>query len=63
MDKADILEPYKTLLAISVLRSVREYYRDPEHRKEFEDWYLEEYGERYVWKTYGSIFNERGEIK
>lgn len=30
-------------------RSVREYFKDEENRKRFEGWYLEKYGEPYVW--------------
>lgn len=32
-------------------RSVREFFRDEQHRKEFEDWYLKKYGKPYVWQT------------
>ena len=31
-------------------RSVREYFRNEQHRKEFEDWYMKKYGRPYVWK-------------
>ena len=30
---------------------VRDYLRDPEHRREFEEWYLQQYGKPYQWKT------------
>ena len=31
-------------------RSVREFFRDEQHRKEFEEWYLKKYGKPYVWE-------------
>ena len=36
--------------ALLLAQEVREYFKDPEHRKEFEQWYLKKYGELYVWK-------------
>lgn len=27
-----------------------EFFRDEQHRKEFEDWYLKKYGKPYVWE-------------
>ena len=38
-------------LALLLAQEVREYFKDPEHRKEFERWYLEKYGKPYEWKT------------
>lgn len=32
-------------------RSVREFFRDEQHRKEFEEWYLKKYGKPYVWES------------
>lgn len=29
-------------------RSVREFFRDEQHRKEFEDWYMKKNGKPYV---------------
>lgn len=29
---------------------VREYFTDEGHRKEFEDWYLKQYGKPYQWE-------------
>lgn len=29
-------------------RSVREFFQDERHRKEFEEWYLKKYGKPYV---------------
>lgn len=31
-------------------RSVREFFQDEQHRKEFEEWYLKKYGKSYVWE-------------
>ena len=31
-------------------RSVREFFQDEQHRKEFEEWYLKKYGKPYVWE-------------
>ena len=31
-------------------RSVREYFKDENHRKEFELWYERRYGKPYEWK-------------
>lgn len=36
--------------ALLLAQGVREYFKDPEHRKEFERWYLKKYGKPYVWK-------------
>ena len=36
--------------ALLLAQEVREYFKDPEHRKEFERWYLKKYGKPYVWK-------------
>lgn len=37
-------------LALLLAQEVREYFKDPEHRKEFEQWYLKKYGLPYEWK-------------
>lgn len=31
-------------------RSVREFFQDEQHRKEFEEWHLKKYGKSYVWE-------------
>ena len=31
-------------------RSVREFFQDEQHRKEFEEWYLKKYDKSYVWE-------------
>ncbi|MFR3309390.1 MAG: hypothetical protein ACLTTQ_01975 [Christensenellales bacterium] len=33
-----------------LLKRIHAYYRDPEHRKEFEAWHLKKYGCPYEWK-------------
>lgn len=38
-------------LALLFAQKVREYFKDQEHRKEFERWYLKKYGKPYVWKS------------
>lgn len=34
-------------------RTVRLWMAEPEHRAEFESWYLKTYGKEYVWQTVG----------
>lgn len=36
-----------------LMRKVRQYYSNGEHRKEFEEWYLQKYGKPYEWKKNG----------
>ena len=36
-------------LGMTLARNVREYFRDANHRKEFEKWYYERYGKHYKW--------------
>ena len=36
--------------SLLLLQIVREYFFDPVHRAEFEDWYRKKTGEEYVWK-------------
>ena len=31
-------------------RSVRKFFREEQHRKEFEDWYMKKHGKPYVWE-------------
>ena len=38
-------------LAACLLREVKEYFQDLDHRKQFEEWYLKKYGEPYDWKN------------
>ena len=33
-----------------LLQKVQNYYKDPEHRKQFEEWYRKKYGKEYEWK-------------
>ena len=44
----DIKEPYKTFFLQAVLEAVLNYFGDPVHEKEFQEWYLKEYGVPYV---------------
>lgn len=30
---------------------VKEYFQSPDHRKEFEEWYFNKYGKKYIWKN------------
>ena len=48
--KSDLPNDIKIRLAKLTAHTVTEYFKDPEHRKEFEEWYLKEYGEPYLWK-------------
>ncbi len=36
--------------SLLLFQIVREYFTDPVHRAEFEDWYRKKTGEEYVWK-------------
>lgn len=36
-------------------RSVREFFQDEQHRKEFEEWYLNKCGKPYVWESVSLI--------
>lgn len=38
--------------AVVLAGRVRGYFRDPEHRRKFEQWHLETYGEPYEWTPY-----------
>lgn len=37
-----------------LVRRVRRYYNDKEHRREFEEWYLQNYGKPYEWMKVGT---------
>lgn len=41
------------VLAGMLAGRVRDYFRDPEHRRKFEQWHLETYGEAYEWTPVG----------
>ena len=41
------------VLAGMLAGRVRDYFRDPEHRRKFEQWHLETYGEAYEWTPAG----------
>ena len=55
MEKESVFTPevqgQEKALALLLAQEVREYFKDPEHRKEFERWYLEKYGKPYEWKS------------
>lgn len=54
MSALDGVDPWMLQdLATELAHKVRVYFTDPEHRKEFEKWYEERYGKKYVWKRYG----------
>ena len=54
MEKESVFTPevqgQEKALALLLAQEVREYFKDPEHRKEFERWYLKKYGKPYKWK-------------
>lgn len=33
-----------------LVRKVREYFKDEENRKKFEEWYRQKYGKEYEWR-------------
>lgn len=33
-----------------LVEKVKDYFKDPEHRKKFEDWYRKKYGKDYEWR-------------
>lgn len=43
-------QPQARALSLLLAQTVREYFRDPQHRAEFECWYEARYGKKYVWK-------------
>lgn len=36
-------------LSLLIAQSVREYFKDEENRKKFEQWYERRYGKKYQW--------------
>lgn len=36
--------------SLLLAQRVREYFKDEDHRREFEDWYRQKYGKEYTWK-------------
>lgn len=38
-------------LSLLIAQSVREYFKEEENRKKFEQWYEQRYGSQYVWKN------------
>ena len=45
--------PTAELSALTTLLTsrVKEYFKSPDHRKEFEEWYYRTYAKEYVWKN------------
>lgn len=33
-----------------LMKKVEDYFRDEEHRKQFEEWYRKKYGKDYEWR-------------
>ena len=48
----------KRCLARAAIAAACRFYRDPENRKKFEEWYFATYGKPYVWKHYYSDTSE-----
>lgn len=42
--------PQAMAASLLVAQKVREYFKDEEHRQEFERWYGLRYGKKYEWK-------------
>jgi len=38
-----------------LIKRLRDFYNDPQNRKEFEEWYLKEYGDPYVCKSVSNV--------
>lgn len=45
----DVLESKPSFCAI-LMKKVEDYFRDAEHRKQFEEWYRKKYGKDYEWR-------------
>ena len=43
-------QPQLQAFALTLAEKVREYFKDAEHRKQFEAWYMKEYGKAYKWE-------------
>jgi hypothetical protein len=37
-------------LSLLLAQKVRTYFKDEQHRRDFEDWYEQRYGKKYKWK-------------
>ena len=48
------------LFARYIAQDIREYLKTEEHRKEFEEYYFEKYGEKYEWKV--GVQNEKIDV-
>lgn len=49
MSELDVLVEEKAIVPVLVAK-VKDYFKDPEHRKAFEDWYRKKYGKEYEWR-------------
>lgn len=38
-------------ISSALAERVKAYFQDPEHRKEFEDWYKQKHGKDYEWRN------------
>ena len=43
-------QPQAKAASLLLAQRVRDYFKDSVHREEFEQWYLQKYGKKYVWK-------------
>lgn len=57
MSTVEIPRENQTVLGRLVCRAARAYFENEEHRRAFEEWYLQNYGKPYVWK--GESHNDR----
>ena len=44
------VRPQAVSLSAALYRTVKEFFQDEQHRKDFEVWYEATYGEPYQWK-------------
>ena len=54
MERNSLFPPEKQAqlkaLGATIAEKVRLYFKDPDHRRKFEAWYLRRYGKPYTWK-------------
>ena len=44
------VEPQAMAVSLVLAQRVRDYFKNPDKRTEFEDWYFKKYGKPYEWK-------------
>lgn len=44
------VEPQAMAVSLVLTQRVRDYFKNPDNRTEFEDWYFKKYGKPYKWK-------------